>query len=197
MHIYQIIITVKNKKKMKKKDTRRNRQKDKDAGAFNIKESQVEVKKGDEYLRKGNRQEAYKHYMAAVEKCQESHEAHGRLAEVLIEAKEYTRAQQHLETAIHYMPKRAKYYYLKGKAFYNSGQWEEALGEFKRAVTENENEKEPVFFYMIAEMHSKLGDYDSAIQNYKEAEKMVLKVDAGAIKPSELSHESRVLSDVF
>ena len=182
---------------MKKRDTKKSRAKEKDAGAYNMKESNMELGKGEYELKKNRKLEAYKHFLAATEKCQENHEAHGRLAEVLIEMKEYVRAHQHLETAIHYMPKRARYYYLKGKVFYNSGQWEEALNEFKRAVTENDNEKEPVFFYMIAEMQFKLGDYDAAVSNYKEAEKMVLNFEQGKIKAADFSHESRVLSDVL
>lgn len=170
--------------------------KEKDAATYNMKESQAEVIQGDKALLKGRKMDAYKHYLAAVEKCQENHEAHGRLAELLIEMKEYVRAHQHLASAMHYS-KKAKYFYLNGKVFYNSQQWEEALNEFKRAATENENEKEPVFFYMMAEMQFRLGDYDAAIASYKEAEKMIISFNEGKIKPSEFSSESRALADVL
>ena len=159
-------------------------------------ESQAVLSKGEYELRRGNKKEAYKKFIEAAEKCQENHEAHARIGEMFIEAKDYVKAHQHLETAIHYMPKRAKYYYLKGKIFYHEQQWEEALNEFKRATTENENEKEPVFFYMIAEMQFKLGDYDAAILNYRESEKMIYSYEQGKIKESEFSHESRVLANV-
>jgi len=179
-----------------KKTQKKMRKKDKDAINFNMKESKAEFEKGEKEFRKRHIKKAHDHFLAATDKCQENHEAHARLAEVLIELKDYVKAHQHLETAIHYSQKCARYHYLKGKIFFNSGQWEEALGEFKRAMLEDGPDKEVVFPYMVAEMYFKLGKYDEAIENYREAEKAVANFDQGRGKFTKYSLESRILADV-
>ncbi len=108
---------------MKKKEVRKGRTKDKDAGAFNEAESKKAFDAAEGKLRSGAKGEAYKLYQQAVALNPEHHRALSRMAELDIEAKNFTIAHQHLETAITYAPECARYYYLKGKAFYNSGQW--------------------------------------------------------------------------
>jgi tetratricopeptide (TPR) repeat protein len=180
---------------MKKKESRKTKLKEKEAGIHNLAESQKDQAAAEKELKKGNRAKALDLLMKAIDKCQENPEPHARLAEILIEQKDYARAQQHLENAIHFA-KRAKYYYIKGKAFYHSGQWEEAFTEFKRAITETEGEREPIFYFMMAEMQYQLKDYKGAINSYKEAEKMIISYDQGKIKLSDFSLDSRLLAEV-
>ncbi len=49
---------------------------------------------------------------------------------------------------------------------------------------------------MIAEMQAKLGDYDAAISNYKEAEKAIAIADQDRNKLRKFSLESRLLCEV-
>lgn len=179
-----------------KNEQKKSHKKDKDAMNFNMKESKIDFKKGEKEFKRRNYQGAYTHLFNATEICQENHEAHALLAEILIELKDYVKAHQHLETAIHYSQNGARYRYLKGKVYYSSGQWEDALGEFKEAVQEDGQNKEVVYPFMVAEMYFKLGKYKEAIESYNDADKAASGFDSRKGHLGKYSGESVMLADV-
>jgi len=182
------------------------KKKDKTSVIYSMKESKELYETGEKEYKKyiASGKDAKKQYMIkarecfleAVNKWQENHEAQARLAEIYIELNDNPEAYKHIIKAIHYNQKNAKYHYIKGKIHFKSGQWEEALREFKEANAESINEKEIVYLFMIGESYFQLAKYNEAIEQYRETEKAIVEYEEVKGRVNRYLKESKDLADV-